>query len=91
MSTRLEAAADATEFNYCPHCGDPLDGTLAEHMGRGACGDHTEPNQSAPPRPDKQEIEPPALDNHAEREHPDNDLDERRALADELAEDDVWV
>ena len=87
MSSRL---AGRSGINYCPHCGAELSETLAEHMGRGACGEHSSPNRS-PPTPDEPEIEPPTLDTHDERDHPDADLDERRALADELADEDVWV
>jgi hypothetical protein len=78
-------------MNYCPHCGDPLDRRLAEHMGRDACREHDEPESSPPPRPDEPEISPPLLEEHDEREHTGADLDERRALADELAEKGVWV
>ena len=87
MSSR---PASGSGMSYCPHCGAELARRLAEHMGRGLCGEHTSPNRS-PPTPDEPEIEPPTLDNHDERDHPDDDLDERRALADELADADVWV
>jgi hypothetical protein len=87
MSSRLDTRSG---MNYCPHCGDELSRTLAEHMGRGACGEHSSPNRS-PPTPAEPEIEPPTLDNHDEREHGGADLDERRALAEELAEKGVWT
>jgi hypothetical protein len=90
-TSERRAAAEASDFNFCPHCGGPLEGTLAEHMGRGACDEHTSPERSPPPTPDEPEITPPLLEEHDEREHPDDDLDERRALADELAEKGVWT
>lgn len=85
------AAAEATDFNFCPHCGAPLDGTLAQHMGRGGCGEHDEPNLSPPPTPDEPEIEAPLLEEHDEREHPPDDIDERRAVADRLEKEGVWL
>lgn len=88
MSSR---PAGGSAMNYCPHCGAELSETLAEHMGRGACGEHTSPERSPPPTPDEPDISPPTLDNHDEREHTGADLDERRALADELAEKGVWT
>jgi hypothetical protein len=88
------AAAEATDFNYCPHCGGELDRRLAQHMARGLCGEYTSRSEeSAKTTPDPRDSypAPPTLDTHAEREHPPDDLDDRRELADELADADVWV
>ena len=90
---KRDTATEAVGFNYCPHCGAELSATLAQHMGHGACGEHTSRNEETPPpQPEVDKYdEPPTLDNHAERDHPDDDLDERRQLADELADAGVWV
>lgn len=90
MSTAADSGSAAKP---CPHCGAPLDRGLAEHMARGWCDNYTpDTEQTPPPRPAGDEYdEPPTLANHAEREHGDPDLESRRALADELAEKDVWT
>ena len=77
----------------CPHCGGRLNRGLAQHMTLGEC-DAVEstrmPARSTSDLPDRDD-DLPLLEEHDEREHADHDLDERRALADELADAGVWV
>ena len=87
MSSRADTASKP-----CPHCGGRLDRGLAQHMTLGEC-DAVEatrmPSRSTSDLPERYD-DLPLLEEHAEREHADHDLDERRALADELAEAGVW-
>jgi len=87
MSSRAD-----TGSKPCPHCGGRLDRGLAQHMTLGECDavestpTATKSTSDLPERYD----ELPVLEEHDERDHADHDLDERRALADELAETGVW-
>lgn len=83
---------ETSAFKFCPHCGGELgDEGLALHMSRGRCDEHTSPNNQAPPAPEPTTISPPLLEEHDEREHVDDDIEQRRALADELEAEGVWV
>jgi hypothetical protein len=85
------SGVETSAFNYCPHCGGPLDEGLAQHMARGRCQEYTSPNNQSPPKPEPTTISPPTLDNHDAYGAVDEDeLEQRRALADELAEAGVW-
>jgi hypothetical protein len=60
-------------------------------MARGRCQEYTSPNNQSPPKPEPTTISPPTLDNHDAYGAVDEDeLEQRRALADELAEAGVW-
>ena len=76
----------------CPHCGDDLDRGLAQHMTLGECDGHepSTPPTSTNDLPERYDELPLSLDEHDEREHEPIDIDERRALADQLAEAGVW-
>ena len=84
---------EPTATNYCPHCGAELDRSLAQHMARGLCEQHKagveERRESQPAR--EEYPDPPLLETHDELEHEPIDIDERRDLADELADAGVWV
>ena len=82
---------ETTSINYCPHCGGELDRSLAQHMAHGRCEEHTPDSEEATPTPDPEIVTPPLLEEHDEREHADVDFEERRQLADELAEAGVWA
>ena len=78
----------------CPHCGDDLDRGLAQHMTLGECDGHepTTPSRSTTnDLPQRYDDLPLSLDDHDERDHEPIDIDERRELADELADAGVWV
>jgi len=84
---------ETTATNYCPHCGGELDRSLAQHMAQGVCEQHRSRNEEPRPKPNRESEEypePPLLDEHDEREHEPIDIDERRDLADELADAGVW-
>lgn len=83
---------ETSATNYCPHCGGPLDESLAQHMARGLCEEYKSRNEeyTREPEPEPELVTPPLLEEHDERQHVDDDLDERRALADELEAADVW-
>lgn len=84
---------ETTLFNFCPHCGGRLDRGLAQHMANGLCDSHTSGSERvvAPAQPQQEYQHMPALEDHDEREHVDDDLEERRKLADELTAEGVWV
>ena len=77
----------------CPHCGDDLDRGLAQHMTLGQCDGHepSTPSRSTTNElPERYDGLPLSLEDHDERDHEPIDIDERRALADELTEAGVW-
>ena len=78
----------------CPHCGGTLDRGLAQHMTLGQCDGHepnTPPTTSTNDLPERYDELPLSLDELEERKQEPFDIDERRDLADELADADVWV
>ena len=90
----MSESASANGSKPCPHCGDDLDRGLAQHMTLSECDGH---DPSAPPTtstndlPDRYDELPIDIDEHEGREQEPFDIDERRDLADELADADVWV
>jgi len=84
---------ETTSTKFCPHCGGPLDESLAQHMARGLCEEHTSRNEeyTREPEPEPELVTPPLLEEHDSREHVDDDLEDRQALADELEAKGVWV
>ena len=87
------SSSSASATKPCPHCGGTLDRGLAEHMARGHCGGYdspaTVPTSTTNDLPERYE-ELPLLEEHDQRDHADHDLDERRELAEKLAETGDW-
>ena len=85
---------ETTSTKFCPHCGGELDRSLAQHMAQGVCEQHRSRNEEPRPKANDESEEypdPPLLETHGELEHAGHDLEERRELADELADAGVWV
>ena len=83
---------ETSALQFCPHCGSPVENSLAQHKSRGQCGAYTSNAQEANRGADRdREYEHmPVLEEHTESAAEQIDIEGRRRLADELAAAGVW-
>ena len=83
---------ETSALQFCPHCGSPVEDSLAQHKSRGQCGAYTSNAQEANRGADRdREYEHmPVLEEHTESAAEEIDIEARRRLADELAAAGVW-